>query len=180
MQFQKWQNDFDLFQRQTIQHHSNPNLCPTHWCSRSWNWMVLWRSTTPSRTNTKIICPFATGDWNAKIGSQEIPGVTGKFSPGVQNKAGPKQTEFCQENARIIANTLFWQHNRWLYTWTSPDGQYQNQIYYILCSQRWRISIQLEKSSLGADCGSHHELLIAKFRFKLKKEGKPLDHSGLT
>ena len=66
---------------------------------------------------------FITWDWNAKVGSQEIPGVTGKFGLGVQNEAGQKLTEFCQENALVIANTLFQQHKRRLYTWTSPDGQ---------------------------------------------------------
>ena len=80
--------------------------------------------------------------------------------------------EFCQENTLVIANTLFQQHKRRLYTWTSPDGQHQNQIDYILCSQRWRSSIQSEKTILGADCGSDHELLIDKFRLKLKKVGK--------
>ena len=64
------------------------------------------------------------GDWNAKVGSQEIPGVTGKFVLGVQNEAGQRLTEFCQEKALVIANTLFQQHKRKLYTWTSPDGQY--------------------------------------------------------
>ena len=72
------------------------------------------------------------GDWNAKIGSQEIPGETGKFGLGVQNEAGQRLTEFCKENVLVIANTLFQQHKRRLYTWTSPDGQYQNQIDYIL------------------------------------------------
>ena len=90
----------------------------------------------------------------------------------VQNEAGQRLTEFCQENALVIANTLFQQHKRRLYTWTSPDGQHQNQIDYILCSQRWRSSIQSAKTSLGANCGSDHELLIAKFRLKLKKVGK--------
>ena len=65
---------------------------------------------------------FIIGDWNAKVGSQEIPGVTGKFGPGVQNEAGQRLTEFCQENALVVANTLFQQHKRRLYTWTSPDG----------------------------------------------------------
>ena len=65
---------------------------------------------------------FITGDWNAKVGSQEIPGITGKFGLGVTNEAGQRLTEFCQENALIIANTLFQQHKRRLYTWTSPDG----------------------------------------------------------
>ena len=70
-----------------------------------------------------------------------------------------------------IANTLFQQHKRRLHTWTSPDGQYRNQIDYILCSQRWRISIQSAKTRPGADCGIDHELLISKFRLKLKKVG---------
>ena len=84
---------------------------------------------------------FITGDWNAKVGSQEIPGVTSKFGLRVQNEAGQRLIEFCQENALVIANTLFQQHKRRLYTWKSPDGQYRNQINYILCSQRWRSSI---------------------------------------
>ena len=111
---------------------------------------------------------FIIGDWNAKVGSQEIPGVTGKFGLGIQNESGQRLTEFCQENALVIANTLFQQHKRRLYTWTSPDGQTD----YILCSQRCRSSIQSEKIRPGADCGSDHELLIAKFRLKLKKVGK--------
>ena len=81
-------------------------------------------------------------------------------------------TEFCEENALAIANTLFQQHKRQLYTWTSPDGQYRNQIDYILCSQRWRSSIWSAKTRPGPDCGSDHELFIAKFRLKLKKVGK--------
>ena len=69
---------------------------------------------------------FIIGDWNAKVGSQEIPGVTAKFGLVVQNKAGQRLTEFCQENALVIANTFFQQHKRRLYTWTSPDGQHRN------------------------------------------------------
>ena len=105
-------------------------------------------------------------------GSQEIPGVTGKFGLGVQNEAGQRLTEFCQENILVIANTLFKEQKRQLYTWTSLDGQYRNQIDYILCSQRWRSSIQSTKTRLGADYGTDHELLIAKFRHKFKKVGK--------
>ena len=84
---------------------------------------------------------FIIGDWNAKVGSRETPGVTGKFGLGVWNEAGQRRIEFCQENALVIANTLFQQHKRRLYTWTSPDGQHQNQIDSILCSQGWRSSI---------------------------------------
>ena len=80
--------------------------------------------------------------------------------------------EFCQENALVIANTLFQQHKRTLYTWTSPDGRHQNQIDDILCSQRWRSSIQSAKTRPGADCGSDYKLLIAKFRLKLKTVAK--------
>ena len=83
---------------------------------------------------------FIIRDWNAKVGSQETPGVTDKFGLGMRNEAGQSLIAFCQENALIIANTLFQQHKRRLYTWTSPDGQHRNQIDYILCSQRWRSS----------------------------------------
>ena len=79
-----------------------------------------------------------------------------------------------QENALVITNTLFQQYKRRLCTWTSPDGQHKNQIDYILCSQRWRSSIQSIKTRPGADCGSDHELLITKFRVKLKKVGKTI------
>ena len=96
-----------------------------------------------------VIAFFILGDWNAKVGSQETPGVTGKFSLGKWNEAGQRLKEFCQENALVIAKTLFQQHKRRLYTWPSPDGQHRR-----------------------ADCGSDHELLIAKFRLKLKKVGK--------
>ena len=95
-------------------------------------------------------------------------------------EAGQRRKEFCQENALVIANTFFQQHKRRLYTWTSPDGRQQNQIYYILCNQRWRSSIQSTKTRPGADCGSDHELLITKFRLKLKKVGKTARPSGMT
>ena len=84
---------------------------------------------------------FIIGDWNAKVGSQEIPGVTSTFCLGVQNEAEQRLIEFCQDNALVLANTIFQQHKRRLYTWTSPHGQYQNRIDNILCSQRWRSSI---------------------------------------
>ena len=102
---------------------------------------------------------FIIGDWNAKIGSQETPGVTGNFGLGVPNESGQRLIEFCKEKELVIANTLFQQHKRRLYTWTSPDGQHQNQIDYILCSQIWRSSIQSAKTRLGAEHGSDHEHL---------------------
>ena len=101
-----------------------------------------------------------------------MPAVTVKFGFGVRNEAGQKLIEFCQKNTLVTANTLFQKHKRKLYTWTSSDGQYRNQIDYILCSQRLRNPIQSAKTRPGADCGSDHEVLIAKFRLKLKKVGK--------
>ena len=96
---------------------------------------------------------FIIGDWNAKVGSRETPGVTGKFGLGVQNEAGQRLIEFCQENALVIANTLSQHQKRRLCTWISPHGWNQNKIDYILCSQRCRSSIQSAKTRLGVDCG---------------------------
>ena len=99
------------------------------------------------------------GDWNAKVGNQAIPGVTGKFGLGVQNEAEQRLTGFCQEDTLVIANTLFQQQKRRLYTWTSPDGQCQNQIEYILLakdgealysqkSQDWELTLAQIMNSL--------------------------------
>ena len=115
---------------------------------------------------------FIIGDWNAKVGSKEIPGITGKFGLGEQSEAGQRLTEFCQKNALVIANTLFQQHKRRHYPWTSPNGQYQSQTDYSLCSRRWRSRIQSAKTRPGTDCGSDHQLPIAKFRLKLNNVGK--------
>ena len=115
---------------------------------------------------------FIIGGWNAKVGSKKTPGVKGKFGFGVQNEAGQRLIELSQENTLAIANTLFQQRKRRLYTWKSPDGHHRTQIDYISCSQSGRSSIQSAKARLGADCGSDHEFLIAKFRLKLKKVGK--------
>ena len=89
-----------------------------------------------------------------------------------KTKQGKSKTEYCQENTLVIENALFKQHKRRLYIWTSPDGQHQNQIDYIICSQRWRSSTQSAKTRWGAECGSDHELVINTFRLKLKKVGK--------
>ena len=155
-----------LFSITVIQAYAQPQM------PRSWSWPVLWRPTRSSRSNSKNKCPFHHRGLECKSRKSKEPGVTGNFGLGVWNEAGQRLTEFCQENALVIANILFQQHKRWLYTWTSPDGQYWNQIDYILCSQRWRSSIQSAKTRPGVDCGSDHELLVAKFRLKLKKVGK--------
>ena len=92
----------------------------------------------------------------------------------MRNEAGQRLIEFCQENTLVIANTIFQQHKKRLYTWTSLDGQHRNQTDYILCSQRWRSSNKSAKIRLGVECGSDHELLIAKFTLQLKKVGKTI------
>ena len=117
--------------------------------------------------NLKTNKQCSLGDWNAKVGSQEI--ITSRFGLGVQNEVKQRLTEFWQQNTWVIANIHFQQHKRQLYTWTSPDGVYRNQTDYIICSQRWRRSIQSAKTRPRTACGSNHELLMAKFRLKLKK-----------
>ena len=131
--------------------------------------MVLWRTTTHFRVNTPKRSPFHYRVLEC-IGSQEKPVVTGKFGLGVWNEVGQRLVEFCQENTLVIANTLFQQHKRRLYTWTSPDGQHWNQIDYILCSQNGEATVSKNKtrSWLWLRSGTLH----ATFRLKLKKVGK--------
>ena len=134
--------------------------------------MVLWKPTRSFRTNTQNRCPFHYRGLECKSKKSKTPGVTSKFGLGVWNEAGQRLIESCQENVLVIANTLFQQHKRRLYTWTYTFSQYWAQIDYIFCSQRWRSSTKSAKTRLGADCGSDHDLLIAKFRLKLKKVQK--------
>ena len=131
----KEQNDLCSFPRQTIQYHiiqvyaqtSNAEEPEADWFYEDLQECL---ELTPPKDAL-----FTIGDRNAKEGIQEIPGITGKFGHGVQNKASQRLTELWQDNAVVIANTLFQQHKRRLCTWTSPDGQHWNQIDYILCSQ---------------------------------------------
>ena len=117
-------------------------------------------------------CPFHYRGLECKSRKSRDTWSNRKIWPWSTKRSRAKLTEFCQGNTLVIANTLFQQHKRRLYTWTSPDGQHQNQIDYILCSKRWRSSMQSAKTRPGADCDSDHELLTAKFRLKLKKVGK--------
>ena len=114
---------------------------------------------------------FITGDWNAKVGSQEIPGVTGKFGLGVQNEAGQRLTEFCQENALVIANTLFPTTQE-----KTTHGHHQMvnteiRLIIFFATKDEEALYSQQKTRPGTDCGSDHEL-TAKFRLKLKKVGK--------
>ena len=125
MQSQKRQNDLCSFPRQTIQYHSYSSLCPKKLKSNAKEAEVeqFYEDIQDllELTHRKDVL-FIIGDWNAKVGSQETPGVTGKFGLGIQNEAEQRLIQFCQENTQVIANTLFQQHKRRLYTWTSPGG----------------------------------------------------------
>ena len=149
MQSQKRQNDLCSFPRQTIQYHSFPSLCPNRKCWRSWSWTVLWRPIRPFRTNTPKRCPFHYRGVECKSRNSRNTWSNRQIGLGIWNEAGQRLIGFCQENALVIANTLFQQQMRRLYTWTSPDGQHRNQIDYFLCSQRWISSIQSAKTRRG-------------------------------
>ena len=123
---------------------------------------------------------FIIGDWNAKVGSQETPGVTGKFGLGVRNEAWQRLIQFCQESALVIANTLFQQHKRRLYTWTSPDGPHWNEIDNILCSQRWEALYSQQKQDWELTVAQIMNSLLPNSDLNWRKYGKSLDHSGMT
>ena len=124
MQSQKRQNDHCSFPRQTIQYHGNPSLCPDQYNTEKAEveWFHEDLQDLLELTPQKDVF-FIIGDWNAKVGSKETSRVTGKLGLGIWNEAGQRLIEFCQENALVLANTLFQQHKRRLYTWMSPDGQ---------------------------------------------------------
>ena len=126
-----------------------------------------------ANSNIQKRCPFHSRELECKSRKSRDTWRNRQFGLGVQNEAGQRTTEFCQENILVIANTLFQQYKRRLYTRTSPDGQYVNQTNNILCSRRWRSSIQSAKTRPRADCGSDHELLIAKLRLKVGETTRP-------
>ena len=153
VQSQKQQNDLCLFPRQTIQYHSNPSNAEETEVERFYEDLQDLLELTP-----KKVLLFIIGDWNAKVRSQETPGVIGKFGLGIQNETQQRLTEFCQENALVIANTLFQQHKRRLYTWTSPDSQYRNLIIFLAAKdgealysqqkQDWELTVAQIRNSL--------------------------------
>ena len=121
-----------MFPRQTIQYHSNPIYAPTSNIKEAEVEQFYEDLQDLLELTPKKDVLFIIGDGNAEVGSQETPGVTGKFGLGIWNEAGQRLIEFCQENALVIENTLCQQHKKRLYTWTSPYGQRRNQIDYIL------------------------------------------------
>ena len=139
---------------------------------KSWSWTVLWRPIRPSRTNNQKRCPFHYRELKCKCRKSRNTWSNRQIWPWSTEWSRAKANSVLPRERTGHSKHPLQQHKRKLYTWTSPDGQHQNQIDYILCSQRWRSFIQSTKTRPGADCGSDHELLIAKFRFKLKKVGK--------
>ena len=129
MQSLKRQNDLCSFPRQTIQYHSNPSLYANQYCWSSWSQMILWRPTKPSRTNTQKRCPFHYRGLECKSRKSRNSWSNRQIWPWSTEWS---RAEFCKEKALVIANTLFQQHKRRLYTWTSPDSQYWNKIDYSL------------------------------------------------
>ena len=144
--------------------------------SKMRSWTILWRSTRSSRTDTPSQISFHYRGLECKSRKSRNTWTNRQIWPWSTewNKAKTKRV-LPREHTGHRKHPLP-QHKRRLYTWTSPDGQHD----YILCSQRWRSSIESTKTRPGADCGSDRELLIAKFRLILKKVQKPLDHSGMT
>ena len=108
------------------------------------------------------------GDSNSKVGQSDSPeyAAIGPHGLGERNGRGDRPLDFATANEMVIANTLFKQHRRWLYTWTSPDGNRRNQIDYFCIHERWKTSVVNKKSLLGADCASDHELLLMSMRLK--------------
>ena len=144
------------------------------------SWTVLWRPTNLLELTPPKDVLFIIGDWNEKVGCQETPGVIGKFGLGVQNEAGQRLTEFCQENALVIANTLFQQHKRRLYTWTSPDGQHRNRLIIFFAAKDGEALYSQQKQDQELTVAQIMNSLLSNSDLNWRKKGKPLDHSGMT
>ena len=165
MQSQKQQNDLCSFPRQNVQYYGDPSLW---WSSNAEEVEKFYEDLQDLLELTpKKDVLFIIGDWNAKVGSQQTPGVTGKFGLGIWNEAGQRLIEFFQENTLGIANTLFQQHKRRLHMdiirWSTPKSDWLYSL-----QPKMEKLYTVSKTRLGADCGSDHELLIAKFRLKLE------------
>ena len=123
---------------------------------------------------------FIIGDWNAKVGSQETPGVAGKSGLGIQNEAGQRLIRVLQKNTLVIANTLFQQHKRRLYTWTSPDGQYWIRLIIFFAAKDGEALYSQQKQDWKLTVAQVMNSLFLNSDFSWRKYGKPLDHLGMT
>ena len=123
---------------------------------------------------------FIRGDWNAKVGSREIHGITGKFGLGVQNEAGQRLTEFCQQNTLVITNTFSQQHKRRLYTRTSPKVNIKIKLITFFVAEDAEDLYSQQKQDLEVTVAQIMSSLLQNSGLHGKKEGKPLSHSGMT
>ena len=143
---------------------------------KGFDWMIYGRPIRSCRINTHTHTHkddlFIIGDCNAKVESQEIPGVTGTFDLGVQNEAGQRLTEYCQENTLVITSIHFQQHKRWLCIDITRWSILKSDCFYSLQLKKEELYTVSKKRRSGANCGSNHELLIAYFILKFKKVGK--------
>ena len=151
--------------------------------SRTWvKWLSMhaWKPTRPFRTNTPKRCLFHYRGLECKSRSQETPGVTGTFGLGIWNEAGQRLIEFCQENAQIIANTLFQQHKRRLYTWTSPMVNTEIRLIIFFAAKDGEALYSQQKQDQQLTVAQIMNSLLPNSDLNWRKWGKPLDHSGMT
>ena len=169
MKSQKWQDNLASFLRQIIQNQSNPSQCPRPGYWRIWSWLVLWNLQSLLELTPEKDVFFITGDWNGKVGSQQIPGVTGKFGLRVQNEAGQRLTELYKENTLAVANTLLTTQEMTLQMsitiWPIPKSD-------VLCGQRWRSCINSVKQDLELTVSQIMSSLLQNSGLNCIKQGK--------
>ena len=168
-----------MFPRQTIQYHGNPSLCPSKAEEAEVEWFYEDLQDLLELTPKKDVL-FTTGDWNAKVGCQEIPGVTCKFGLEVQNEGGQKLIEFCQENALVIANTLFQQHRRTLYTYHHQIVNTKIRLIIFFAAKDGETLYSQQKQAWELTVAQIINSLLSNSDLNWRKWGKPLDHSGMT
>ena len=174
MQSQNWQNDLGLFQGKPF----NITVIQVYALTSNAKEAEVEQFYEDLQDLLKLTIKkdvlFIIGDWSAKVGSQELPGVKDKFGLGVQNKAGQSLTEFCQENALVIANTFFQQHKRRVYTCTSLDGQCRNQIIFF-AAKDWEALYSQQKQDKQLIVAQIMNSLLPNSDWNWRKWRKPLD-----
>ena len=173
------QNDFSFLPRQTIQHHSNPSLCPNHWCRRSWSWLVVWRPQDLLELTSKKDVLFIIGDWNAKRGNQEI---------WSNRQVWPWSTKWSRAKANRVLSREHTGHSKHPFPATQVMTLHMDIIQrsiptsddYILCSWRSSSSIQPAKQDLDLTAAQVMSSLLKNSGFNWRKYGKPLGYSGMT
>ena len=176
----KWQKDLSLFPWQIIQHHSNSSPCPNHWFHRRWSWLVLWRTTSASRTSNKQDALFIRGLEGKSRESRDI-WTNRKFGLGLQNEPKQRLTVLCKEKTLVTANTLFQQPKRQLCTWPSPNGQAEIRlIMFFAAKNEEALSVSQKKWDLEMTVAHIMSSLLQNVSLNWRKQVKPLGHWGYT